>query len=119
MAKQFIYKSAGKTVTYEGWDHNILGRPKFVALIRDEDSIDVLAVDDPSKLDGVVAYIDDHPETELLGIWIRRQPVTREASIDQLATCFATSQTNARQIGSHLKATISQEDYDKLIELLK
>lgn len=69
--RQFTYISGSKTVTYKGWDRNVQPQTEFIALVRDEDSIDVLAIDDPSDLDGVMTFIADEPCTELLGIWRR------------------------------------------------
>lgn len=72
--REFRYLQDGKQSIYEGWNRSLNPPPEYIALIRDEDVIDVLALDDPNKLDGVRCYVADNPCTSLLGVW-RREPI--------------------------------------------
>lgn len=118
MPKHFTYKTAGRTTTYDGWDRNILSQPKFIALIRDEDCIDVLAVEDPAQLDGVLAYVDDEPCTDLLGIWVRQQPVAQNQRRYQLQVDSIDADPTLMKVIQQM-LDLSPTQFDKLIELLK
>ena len=69
MTRSYEHHERGKITVYQGWNRSFSPPPEFVALVQDEDLVDMLALSSPVDLDGVHAYITDRPCCKFLGVW--------------------------------------------------
>jgi len=68
---QYIIREPGKTTMYEGIGKELPA--DVIALIADEDTVDVFALDHVAQLAGIERYCEDTPCTHLLGVYIRHE----------------------------------------------
>lgn len=120
MPRDFRIITEGKTTIYTGFDRKVRADTEHIALVEDEDSVEVLAVEDVCKLDGVVAYVDDQPHNVLLGIWTRRHSANcvHPVSNERLAHLLSVSAARGTRINEHLQQHLGQVAYNTLIDLL-
>lgn len=117
--RSFTIITEGREVKYQGWDRRMNPCPRHIALVQDDDCIDILALDDPTKLAGVLAYLDDSPHAYLIGVWQNKPSTTKDPiSDDRLANFLNVPNPQATKINNFLQMCLSQEDYDRLIEML-
>ncbi len=83
MSRNYVITEAGKETVYRGFNkHWPADGAEAVALVADEDSIEVLTLEDPDHLNGIHAYIDDTPCTRLLGVYIPYFPAIEKGLLD-------------------------------------
>lgn len=109
--KLYEYREHGKRVIYEGWDRSLNPPPEFIALVRDDDVIDVLALDTPFDLDGVQTYVDDTPCCQLFGVW--RKYITVDTPVDD------SKWPLSYELHRQLAARLDQDTYDALVAELE
>lgn len=118
--RTFIITSPGRQIKYLGWDRRMSPLPGHIVLLQDEDSVDILALDTPPILDGVLEYIEDNPCMTLLGVYkLMRKPTITVIPDDQLASWLGVSDSRGRVVNNFLASHLSQVEYDELIEILK
>ena len=93
--------------------------PEHIAVIQDEDAVEMLALDTPPVLDGVLEYIEDNPCMALLGVYkLKRKPATDLKPDSQIASWFDVSDSRGQLINNFLAAHLSQVEYDMLMNIL-
>lgn len=109
--KLYEYREHGKRVMYEGWDRALSPPPEFIALVQDDDQLDVLALDVPLNLDGVRAYVSDTPCCQLHGVWRKYVSVHKPVPDSRWPL--------SEELHHQLLANLDQDTYDALVAELE
>ena len=93
--------------------------PEHIAVIQDEDAVEMLALDTPPVLDGVLEYIEDNPCMALLGVYkLKSKPVTDLKPDYQIALWLGVSDSQGQLVNNFLAGHLSQVEYDELMNIL-
>lgn len=118
--RTFTIVSPGRRIKYLGWDRRMSPLPDTIALIQDEDNVNILALDTPPILDGVLEYIEDNPCKTLLGVYkLKCKPATDLRPDGQLASWLGVSDSRGQVVNNFLASHLSQVEYDELMNILK